>query len=326
MRRRNLAWWIDGESYRGKQTFDFGESPVSRGTASKRLVQRQISGGERDVNRVFTRMHLVHHVRPSLLRTSRQVYGGIIPRNTGAIGCHRQYSIEPAAAVAELAESAPHTDRFIITETDSVSGPSKISAATRKTRLYGRASERGPGEARGELSKKLRKRNEAKRKAEAEQETQAVISAVKTATERDHAGQDDVLQTLHQAIASEPKAKSSKKKKKKSKVDTSALFDGFHENKPSEVAKGGWKTDEWLKSDWGPDSMFHFHNVRAYINVYTIPDLSPSNKKDTRSSKSRSKPPHQRPPLTYVRRIEGLLHPDDKPTLTGSSSYSHFRR
>jgi hypothetical protein len=107
-------------------------------------------------------------------------------------------------------------------------------------------------------------RNSKKKRGE-HAEMSSAIEAAADAISRDHANQEDIIKSLHDAIVSDKrpkreKKKANEKKKKPAYVDTSALFESFPTEKAPKRKRIKPKeerleADEWQDRGWGIDGV-----------------------------------------------------------------------
>lgn len=225
-------------------------------------------------------MHLVQHARPTLLLSGRRISAAAIKQHGP---CHRTFT-DASAAVAELAKAGgSSTEEFITTETVSNHDASSSSSSSSRThtppilqvsnqpqtRSNRRLKDKNGPQSR--FADTLRSRAETHKADEPSPRQSEMPRIVEEAISRDRATQDNIIQTLHHAIVSEPSQKGNKKRKSKKKrsgkTDASALFAELggepKPTEPVEVERNGWKAEEWLNDNWGKDGKRGYFLWRA---------------------------------------------------------------
>jgi len=235
-------------------------------------------------------MNLIHHVRPGLLLSCRYPAAKTSYSAT-AKPCRRTFTLRSMLDELDNTPSAEeHTATEAIPKSESTlhsdHPPKRIILRGRLPKPSGTKKSPPPPDGDSKsltFSQKLRLRAAERRATEKKKRyagTRDAVLAAEGAISRDHANQDDILQTLHQAIVFDKRPKGMKKAKKKtSTVDTSTLFQALKSEQPPEiplvkVGRQGWKADEWLNGGWGKDGMHSaLHPILLIMQTIILQDL-----------------------------------------------------
>ncbi|KIM89261.1 hypothetical protein PILCRDRAFT_218764 [Piloderma croceum F 1598] len=258
-------------------------------------------------------MNLIHYAKPRLLLSCPYPAGKII-----SFAAAKPWQNRPRTftALAE-SDSAPGAELIVATQAIPPSVHSDSRLVTKKN--HGRVAialhvskniQSFPLARPQKLSDKLRLRRateKKKNKTKEHAEISSAISAAEDAISRNHASQEDIINSLHGAIVSDKKSKRGKKrahekKKKPANVDISALFKTFTASKAPEhrrikLNEEGWKADEWQSHGWGKDALVPLTSELGHVPKMPRVRLS------------------QGSPLPYTRRIEGLLQHTEQAAL-----------
>jgi hypothetical protein len=200
-------------------------------------------------------MNFIHHVRPSLLRSSTQYPQFILGHEI-----YRSFTPTPEIVTTQGAED------FIATEEIPEPGPSVLKHPSSGKKVRGRGNKLNANQAHtpldGQLKphlfsdklrsqlEKIRATNEKKNRKTKVFKKPEVVSAAKNAVSLDHARQDDVIRTISHKYPLSKKAKATKEKafifpKKMADNETITLLQKLADTMkgPRGVVYSGWGED-----------------------------------------------------------------------------------